>query len=194
VSDRPYVDEVDDAEDVSPPAPGSGWAVEGEDPEPTVSVDFDGSLASRVAARAAELEQQQTEVFPVPGWADILGAEFRLIGWKEARKISKQSERIRDDATRELYVMLDLMIAGTVALHEFDEKTGNPVATNHTWTSLARAVLPGIGKAVPDPLTTRRALIALIGEPMIPPLYAMWQNWSGGSRGTVDKGVVEDFG
>lgn len=180
-STRPY---IDDPELHEPESPDEGLPA-----DTTVAVD--DSLEARARRRHQQLEQEQTEIFEVPGWQDILGVELRLIGWEEGRKIGQRLRKVKPEALRELYIMCDLILAATDGLHELLPGGGSR-RSRHTWVSLAQAVLPA--GELPDNLTPRRALIAIVGDKRVPALYAVWQNWSGGAREEVTEEVVEDFG
>jgi hypothetical protein len=47
---------------------------------------------------------------------------------------------------------------------------------------------------LPASLTPRQALLALVTDKFVPPLYARWQEWSAGERQNVDQEVVKDLG
>jgi hypothetical protein len=176
---RPYIDDPE----------VTGDPDEGLPADTTVAVD--DSLEARARRRVQELENEQTEIFEVPGWQDILGVELRLIGWEEGRKIGSRLRKVKPEAIRELYIMCDLILAATDGLHEILPHGGTK-QSRHTWTSLAQAVLPP--SELPDNLTPRRALLAIVNDKRIPALYAVWQNWSGGARAETIEEVVEDFG
>ena len=180
---RPHIDDPELAD------PDSLDPDEGLPSDSRVAVD--DSLETRARKRIQELEQEQSEVFEVPGWQDILGVELRLLGWEEGRKIGSRLRKVKPESLRELYIMCDLIIAATDGLHEILE-SGGTKRSRHNWVSLAQAVLPV--ESLPDNLTPRRALLAIVTDKRVPALYAVWQSWSGGARAETVEEVVEDFG
>lgn len=154
-----------------------------------------GSLAARVKARSEEIERTISEIFPIPAWEDILAVELRLVGWESLRRVVTKHERQRVEAMKELYTAADQLLLGTSGFYEVlpDTQEGENryrSAGDHSWTSLARDT----GKALPDSLTPRQALIALIGDTNVLVLWKDWQDWMSSRRGGVDTEVARDFG
>lgn len=149
-----------------------------------------GSLASRVERRSQELQSRVSEVFPIPTWEDILAVELRLVGWEALRRIITKHERQRAEAIRELYVAVDQLLLGTVQFFEINPEDNSRQEVEQTWISLARAT----GKVLPDSLTPRQAVIALVGDTNALILWREWQEWMATRRGEVDGEVAEDFG
>ena len=182
---REYVDEDGDlveplVEDKVPPgAPTLGG------PAPPQ----EGSLAARMATRSEELEKQTSERFPIPGWEDILEVELRALGYRALRQALTRNERVRDEATRELYTVADQLLMATVGFWEVPQNGGQPRQMDETWESLAKR-LPNC----PDGATPRQALLFLVGDKRLHFLAQDWGEWAK----TVDKQVHDevqaDFG
>ena len=148
-----------------------------------------GSLASRIERRAKELESARSEKFPVPNWDDMLAVELRLVSWDALRKIVAKHERQRVPALQELYTAADQILAGTEAFYEIDPETNEYTQVEQNWISLAKAT----GKALPDSLTPRQAMIALVGDTNILILWKDWQDWMATRRPEVGDEAKEDF-
>lgn len=156
--------------------------------ETTSSGAQPGSLADRLQKRSQEIEHTISAVFPVPTLDDILGVELRIVGWEALRKIVTKHERQQVPAMRELYVAADQILAGTVRFYELEDTRRTPV--DHTWQELARAT----GRPLPEDLTPRRALIALMGDTNVAILWQQWQEWMTTRRPEVNEEVASDFG
>lgn len=148
-----------------------------------------GSLQERLQHRSQELEQTVSAVFPIPTLDDILAVELRLVGWEALRKIVSKHERQQVPAIKELYVASDGILAGTVGFYEIGEDSRR-TKVDSTWQELARAT----GKQLPEDLTPRRALIALVGDTNVAILWQQWQEWMATRRPEVDEEVSKDFG
>lgn len=155
-----------------------------------------GSLQERLQKRATEIEHTVSAVFPIPTLDDILAVELRIVGWEALRKIVTKHERNQVPAIRELYVAADQLLAGTVGFFEVVDlstaENGAPRRrkVEYTWQDLARAT----GRPMPQDLTPRRALIALIGDTNVAILWQQWQEWMTTRRPDVDEEVAQDFG
>jgi hypothetical protein len=147
-----------------------------------------GSLASRVEARAKELEDTVSYVFPIPTWEDIVSVELRLVGWEALRKIVTKHERQRVPAIRELYVAAEQLLVGTMKFYEVNDSKLEEAETD--WITLAR----NTGKKLPDNLTPRQALIAFVGDTNVAILWQQWQEWMTTRRPEVDEEIGRDFG
>lgn len=148
-----------------------------------------GSLASRMKSRARELEGQATETFSIPGWEDILAVELRLVSWSVLRGIGQRNARVKQVPLQELYTACDAILTATVQHFEVKDD-GKHESIDDTWMSLARRT----GKALPEDLTPRQAMIALVGDTRIMVLFNEWQEWMQGERRAVGDEVVLDFG
>jgi hypothetical protein len=111
------------------------------------------SLRERVQARREALQAQQSITLDVPGYNGELRARYRLIDFREARRINERIDTLRDldSATRELYIAADTLVIACEAVldaegHEFDP-----------WSpELAHSL------GFPDPQTARQAVFAVI--------------------------------
>lgn len=150
--------------------------------------DASPSLASRMARRHEELQRATTQRFPIPGWDDLLEVELRPVGIRPSAQIVKRNERTRDDGTRQLYVMADLLVRATVGFWEMPENGGGPKALNESWVTLARR-LPDC----PDSPSERQALLFLVPEERLMFLYQPWERWMGEASREVDEDTMRDF-
>jgi hypothetical protein len=151
-----------------------------------------GSLEARMQERQEKLAHLSTEIFPVPRWEDMLAVELRLVGWKRLNAIIDKHENVRDTGSQRLYVAVDQLVLATVGFHEVkpgvdgDELTPKEDAT---WVKLARAANPKL----PDSITPRQALIALVGDTQAIFLWNEWLGWARGARPKVDDQLERDF-
>lgn len=159
-----------------------------KEPEEGSSSREAGSLAERMEKRAGELERTVSAIFPLPTWEDILAVELRLVGWESLRRIVTKHERHRVEAIRELYVAADQILMSTEAFYEIKENDRERVET--TWQDLARAT----GRKFGPDLTSRQALIALVGDTNVAILWRDWQEWMTTRRPEVDEEIAQDFG
>lgn len=162
-------------------------AVELED-DPS-AVEASGSLSSRMERRSNELSSQRSDIFELPGWDDILAVELRLMGWESLRKIGIRNQKVKSVPLQELYTSIDQIVAGTERFYEIDESSGERRPIRDTWVTLARRT----GKNLPQDLTPRQAVIALVGDTRVMTLYNAWQEWMKGERQEVDEEVMRDF-
>lgn len=155
------------------------------DPE---AVEASNSLSARMERRSQELASQVSEIFEIPGWDEILEVELRLMGWEALRKIGIRNQKVKGVPMQELYTSVDQIVAGTEKFYELDDE-GNRKPIKDTWTSLARRT----GKNLPQDLTPRQAVLALVGDTRVMTLYNAWQEWMKGERSQADEELVRDF-
>lgn len=148
-----------------------------------------GSLAERMQQRASELETTVSAVFAIPTWEEVLGVELRLVGWEKLRRIASKHDRVRVDAIKELYVAADQILEGTVQFYEINGIQKRRIEDT-SWQLLAKLT----GKKLPEDLTPRKAMIALMGDTNIAILWADWQQWMTTRRPEIDEEVAQDFG
>jgi hypothetical protein len=157
--------------------------MEAQEPE-----TVDGSLRSRMQLRAEELERITTERFPLPGWEDLLEVELRVSGLRAATKIAQRNARIRDEGTKNLYVMCDLLLGATVGFWQLSpDETRKSIQAD--WVSLARNL-----DGCPENPTPRQAMIFLLKEHRVPWLYADWETWMRSAQTEVDEELAADLG
>ncbi|CAB4197431.1 hypothetical protein UFOVP1313_12 [uncultured Caudovirales phage] len=154
--------------------------------EPVVAAPSAGSLAGRMASRQEELARNSTEVFPLPGWEDMLGVELRVLSYSTIRKIGQRNEKVRDEVQQELNNIVDQLITATEGFVEVDGEKVTPI--EESWVSLANK-LPH----APDDMTARQAILFLVGDKRIHFLAADWMQWSRASAHDLDKEVGSDF-
>jgi hypothetical protein len=147
-----------------------------------------GSLAGRMASRQEELAKNSTEVFPLPGWEDMLGVELRVLSYSAIRKIGQRNEKIRDEVQQEMYNIVDQLITATEGFVEINGETGDQSSIEESWVTLANK-LPN----APDDITPRQAVLFLVGDKRIHFLAADWMEWSRASAHDLDKEVGSDF-
>lgn len=148
-----------------------------------------GSLAARMQERASELETTVSAIFPIPTWEEVLAVELRLVGWERLRRIASKHDRVRVDAIKELYVAADQILEGTTGFFEVNGVQRRRIE-DASWQSLAKLT----GKKLPEDLTPRKAMIALMGDTNIAIMWADWQQWMTTRRPEVDEEVAQDFG
>jgi len=159
----------------------------GDDAKADNPYPVSNSLAGRMASRSEELAKNTTEVFPLPGWEDILGVELRVLSYTTIRKIGQRNNKVRDEVTSELYNLTDQIAAATEGFVEIEGEKQTPI--DETWVSLANK-LPD----APDSLTLRQAVLFVVGDKRIHFLAADWMEWARTSSHDVDKEVGSDFG
>lgn len=148
------------------------------------------SLQARMQARAKELQDQKTEIFDVPGFEGILSVEFRMLSFETSRKIGMDNERVRSPAMRDLYTMADQLVRATEGFYE-EMPDGSRRRIQHDWVSLAYG---GLDRPLPQNLTPRQALLAVVGDRRVPVLANQWEEWQLGERRGINDAVVSDFG
>jgi hypothetical protein len=158
-----------------------------QDPEREAAPAFDASLAARMQRRRQAVEGQVTEKFPVPGWDDMVVVELKPLSWPAMRKIGERHARIRDQAMQELYTFCDHLIYATVAFHEVVGENTRP--TSHTWISLAQAGVQNL----PEDVTNRKAMLALIRDQLVPELWNDWREWQKHIGQDTEEEVAADF-
>lgn len=166
-----------------------------EQVETPVRESAPGSLRSRMRARTQELEQQRTEIFPVPGYAELLAVELMPLGWERMQKIRERIAEMRDPsitpAMKQLYVAADELIAATVKFYEINDDGGRR-EIDDTWKSLAEAGIENF----PQDASARQAVLALINKPSAPllmPFYHQWGEWMTSERVSITDEVGRDF-
>lgn len=161
---------------------GNGLPEEDEE-----NTNVQGSLAARMRGRAQELERQVTETFDIPGWEDILAVELRLMPWATLRGIGQRNRKVKQAAIQELYTAADSIITATEQFYEVAGEHKTPL--EESWITLAKRT----GRPLPEDLTQRQAVIALVGDTRVMVLYNEWSEWMQGERRDVDEEVMRDF-
>jgi hypothetical protein len=146
-----------------------------------------GSLGARMAQRAEQLEQISTEWFPIPGWESLLEVELRALGYATIRKVISRLDKVRDVGTHDMYAMADQIAVATVGFREVLED-GKTRPIDDDWVRLAQR-LP----EAPKDLTTRRAILFLVGDTRIHFLVQDWGEWAKSIRLDTDQEVARDF-
>ncbi len=151
-----------------------------------------GSLHARMRARAKELEAQRTEIFPVPGYAQVLAVELRPLDWDTISKRAAALEKVtaRDPALGALYFAADQLVAATVGFYEvLEDGRRNPIDTS--WVGLAN----GVRDQFPEDGTPRMAILALFSEPTskLIMFVEQFQAWANGERNVITEELARDF-
>jgi hypothetical protein len=151
------------------------------------AIEADGSLRARMQQRAEDLSKITTERFPVPGFEDLLEVELRIVGMRSAAKINKRNERVRDQGTKQLYLLCDLLLTATVQFWQVLPNSPSRPLTEG-WVELAQMI-----DGCPDRPTPRQALIFMLKEHRVPQLAAEWETWMTSAQTDADKELAEDF-
>jgi hypothetical protein len=155
-----------------------------------MSTNGSASLQARAQARREALLDRQTTIIEVPGYEGILAMEYRAMPYAEGRKINARHERQRDEATRELYVAADQLIAASVNAHELsDDGTTKPLEVG--WGApLARM----LGVEVDDTTTVRQAMMACFArDTFLTRHWAEYIEWLSSAEGDADEEQRADF-
>lgn len=147
-----------------------------------------GSLAERMKERAAALEANQTHRFPIPGWEELLEVELKSLSYATIRRVIQRLDRVKDVGTHDLYAMADQIATATEGLYEITPD-GESRPLDDDWIRLANR-LPD----APEGMTTRQAVLFLVGDKRIHFLVQEWGEWAKSVRTEVDEEVARDFG
>lgn len=111
------------------------------------------SLRDRVQARREALQEQQTITLDLPGYGGDLRARYRLIDWRQARRINERVSELRDidSATRDLYLAADTLVAACETVID---------AGGHEFGPWSADLAHSLG--FPDPQTSRQAVFAIL--------------------------------
>jgi hypothetical protein len=160
-----------------------------EMPVPKREVGID-SLRERMAGRTEEVQRQYTKVWPIPGWEDKVAVELRMLSYRETRMIYKIAEREKDEITGELYGIADQIIRATEGFHLVGEDGETEPIAGATWMDVARS-MPGAN--LPEDLTPRQALFAVISDRTLALFFAEWEGWQRRGGRDVGEEVMRDF-
>lgn len=149
------------------------------------------SLQARAEARREALLQRQTTIIEVPGYEGILAMEYRAMTYAEGRKINARHERQRDEATRELYVAADQLIAASVNAHELTEGKNESTPLEVGWgVALARM----LGVEVAEGTTVRQAMMGCFArDTFLTRHWADYVEWLSSAEADVDEEQRADF-
>lgn len=148
------------------------------------------SLKSRMAARAEQLQGERTEIFPIPGYDDLVGVELRSLTYTVRNRITRRNERERNEALRDLYNFADQAIAATVGFYEPVDKDDDEwiPMPGESWVSMCRAAHPDF----PEDGTPRQAFLRLVPQDRVDNFAMEYFEWVNGSL-PVESEVVRDF-
>ena len=146
------------------------------------------SLQKRLRRHRAELDRYQTETFPVPRWGQLVHVELGVVSYRRLARIADSHKRVRDEATRNLYIGADALLAATVGFREVHGDALEPVDID--WVKFARAAYPEL-----DPGTLPRvALIKVIGDDLLPEFVQEWRDWNRERGEDTDTEIAADLG
>lgn len=149
------------------------------------------SLEERLHAARGSREQATTEDFPIPGISAYAWVRFRALGFKAQAKQVEKNKRVRDQATMNLYVAADTLVAATDGFYEVDQTDEENLipSPGSSWNSLCKATYD-----VGDELTPRQALIRLVGDGRLIQFYNEYNTWLIGEREATADEQRQDFG
>lgn len=161
-----------------------------EDVQITEAPEYAGpSLADRMRRRAETIATQRTVVLPVPGYQSMLGVTMRALSLEHTSRIATQNKKVRIEATRNLYIAADIVIAATEGFVEFKEDgTETELGHEFTWQSLAQEV-----RDIEPRSTARQSMFALLGDIGVASLASDYDEWLGAEKVEMEEEVVEDF-
>jgi hypothetical protein len=161
-----------------------------------MEMEFDGavsvsSLAERVQARRAQLEARHTLRLEPPGYSGLLSVEYRPLSYSEVRAIARRHERIQDEATQELYMAADNLIAASI--DSYDISGDEEVALGLRWGVELAHVL-GFRDVVGDEFTPRQALFACFArDTSVVTHYGQYAGWLTDVEEQLDQEQAEGF-
>lgn len=163
-----------------------------EDIETAVSEASNGSLSARAAQRRKTLSEERSSIIEVPGYEGILAVEYRALSYSEARKVVARHERVKDEATRDLYIAADHLIRASVNSYELvDGDVEKRRELGHGWSlSLARE----LGIEVDETMTVRQAVLACFPrDTLLGAHYADYSGWLNNIEQEIDEEQRKDF-
>lgn len=148
-----------------------------------------GSLAARAKARREALLDQHSTTIEVPGYEGVLAVEYRALGYAETRKIAARHQRQSDEATQELYIASDQLIAASINAYELhDDGTREELGVG--W-GLGLASMLGVDT---DGLTPRQAMFGCFARDVfVTRHWADYIEWLSSAQADVDEVQRADF-
>ena len=162
----------------------------GDEPQP-------GSLAERIRQRREEIESRRTNLFPIPGYGDMLAVELQVIPYQTVRKIGQQVERNNrslDQPTLELYTAAEQLMAATVGFWVLQDTGQYQRDYEATWESMAYLANPQLTQD----LYTRACLIDFLSTgfdntSQVVLLCSEWLQWMREGRADTESQLKPDF-
>ena len=150
------------------------------------------SLRARMQSRTEDAQRKYTKIWPIPGWEDRVAVELRMLSYRETRMIYKRLEKTeKDEITAELYGVADQIVMATEGFHIVtDTGTFEPI-TGASWIDVARS-MPGAN--LPEDLTPRKAILAVVGDRTLALFFAEFEAWLRAGGREVGDEVMRDFG
>jgi hypothetical protein len=149
------------------------------------------SLEHRMAAAADGLAQATTENFPIPRWSSMCWVRLKVIPHKLQRQAVDTNVRVRPQATQDIYIAADTLLAATDGFLEVNENelTGEQELTEYptSWAAMASVVYKM------EEATPRQAIIRMIGAENIVIFYGQYVQWLTGERSRITEEQTRDF-
>jgi hypothetical protein len=150
------------------------------------------SLKGRMEARAAELANRKTEVFPIPRYDSVIAVELKAISWEKTQEIIERHSRVGTRQT--LNASADEIVFSTVAFHELKPDGSLELVEDvHSWSEVTQALL---GISPPEgPYNTRErvCMLSLVSDQGVMALSAQFRQWLGGVSSGISEAVRQDF-
>jgi hypothetical protein len=144
------------------------------------------SLKGRMEARAAELANRKTEVFPIPRYDSVIAVELKT------QEIIERHSRVGTRQT--LNASADEIVFSTVAFHELKPDGSLELVEDvHSWSEVTQALL---GISPPEgPYNTRErvCMLSLVSDQGVMALSAQFRQWLGGVSSGISEAVRQDF-
>lgn len=154
------------------------------------------ALREKVQARHQQLVEQTTETFDVPGYQGILRVRYRVLTWKEIRRVGRNVGQIPDldDETRELYVAADHLVTACEAIYDadLDEDVGedDPPPAGEKWSPALAASLGFEGVRSP-----RQAVFQIIArDTQVMTHYEAMMDWQDAENAQASEKLVGESG
>jgi hypothetical protein len=157
-------------------------------PDPVA--DAQKSLEERMAQANKTRREVTTENFPVPGWSDFIWVRLKALSHKLQRNAVDRNQRVRPQATQDMYIAADMLVAATEGFLEvklLDDGEEELVEYPTSWLEIARVVY-GMVEATP-----RQAIIRTVGVDNIVIFYGQYIQWLTGERERIQGEQAEDF-
>jgi hypothetical protein len=147
------------------------------------------SLAARMNAKRKRREQQTTEIFPVPGWEEMLAVELKVVGSSTQDRIAEFHESVPNQSERLARTMADHIVHATVGFYEVDDEgERHELEPTFSWVTAAKGPHPKLSAD-----TQNRAALRLLVDDNLKYLWAAWQKWMLSRGSQIDEELGRDF-
>lgn len=113
------------------------------------------TLKERLAARREDLQHERDVVLPIPGYEDMLAGRYRVLSYRELRRIGKRNQGLEGTEDGELILAADTLIEACSELLEVKDD-GAYASTGQRWN--ANGVRELFGADLPEGATARDAI------------------------------------